>query len=51
MIFSDGTVEGLTMFRDPKKLMTTKQFYIKKNAKIYDNPAIHPLAIYMGLKT
>jgi len=39
------------MYRDPVKMLTTKQSYIKKNAKIYANPAIHPIALYLGLKS
>lgn len=38
------------MYRDPIKLLTTKQFYMKKNANIINNPALHPLALAAGLR-
>jgi len=28
-----------------------KQFYYKKNAKIFNNPAVHPFALLTGLKS
>jgi hypothetical protein len=39
------------MYRDPVKTLTTKQYYIKKNASIYRNPAVHPLSLFLGLKS
>lgn len=43
-------MEGWNCYRDPRKTLTTKQYYIKKNAKIYNNPAVHPFALLCGLR-
>lgn len=39
------------MYRDPVKTLTTKQFYLKRNADFIANPGLHPFALLIGLRT
>lgn len=43
--FSSGSMLDWQVYRNPIKTLTTKHYYIKKNAKIFDNPGLHALAL------
>lgn len=41
----------LTLIRDVKKVLTTKNIYVGENQSIQLNPVEHVVAIYMGIKS
>lgn len=47
---SDGSIDSWNLFRDPAKTLTTKQYYMKRNNNIVNNPSLHSLALYLGYK-
>lgn len=48
---SQGQIQTFNIYRNPRKTLYTKQYYIKKNANIFNNPAIHPFALLLGIKS
>lgn len=47
---SAGTVDSWNIYRNPLKTLLKKQYYYKKHAPIFKNPAVHPFSLLLGLK-
>jgi len=49
MIFQNES--GWGIYRDYKKTLATKNLFTGSNAQIRAQPALHPMAIYLGVKS
>lgn len=38
------------MYRDPINVLMKKQWYMKRNVNIFNRPAMHALALYIGYR-